>query len=61
MSYQGNPFSKHIQLKINAAHFERWLTLFHQTVDELFAGDKAQETKDRARGIAGVFKHRMGL
>ena len=61
MSYQGNPFSKHVQLSINATHFERWLVLFHQTVDELFAGDKAQEAKDRAKSIAGVFQYKMGL
>ncbi len=61
MSYQGNPFSKHANLNINATHFARWLMLFHQTVDDWFEGAKAQEVKDRAGSIAGVFQHRLGL
>jgi hemoglobin len=61
MSYQGNPFSKHVDLKIHAAHFEQWLKLFQETVDELFEGTRAHEVKDRARSIAGIFQHKMGL
>ena len=61
MSYQGSPFQKHIDLKISAVHFARWLQLFHDTVDELFVGAKATEIKERARNIAGVFQHKMGL
>lgn len=61
MSYQGSPFARHTQLNIDRTHFERWLALFHQTVDELFAGATAQEAKDRARSIAGIFQHKLGL
>ncbi len=60
-SYQSNPFQKHIHLAINATHFNRWLELFTQTVDEHFAGFKADEVKSRAQSIAGVFQHKMGL
>lgn len=60
-SYQGNPFQKHPPLSINASHFERWLKLFTQTVDENFSGSKADETKSRAQSIAGVWQHKMGL
>jgi len=60
-SYQGNPFQKHPPLSINANHFERWLKLFTQTVDENFSGSKADETKSRAQSIAGVWQHKMGL
>jgi len=60
-SYQGNPFQKHISLSIQATHFDRWLTLFTQTVDEQFTGPKAEETKSRAQSIAGVWQHKMGL
>jgi hemoglobin len=60
-TYQGNPFQKHIHLKIDASHFTRWLALFHETVDHLFEGPRAQEIKDRATSIAGIFQHKLGL
>jgi len=59
--YQGNPFEKHLSLSIDSSHFDRWLKLFTQTVDEHFAGTKAVETKSRAQSIAGVWQHKMGL
>ena len=59
--YRGNPFQKHIQLPIERRHFERWLLHFAQTVDDHFSGDKATEAKERARSIAGMFQHKLGL
>ena len=58
-SYQSNPFQKHVALAISASHFDRWLELFHQTVDENFIGDKAGEVKDRSRSIAGVWQYKL--
>ncbi len=60
-SYQGNPFQKHIGLTIQTDHFDRWLQLFTETVDENFSGFKADETKSRAQSIASVWKFKMGL
>jgi hemoglobin len=60
-SYQGNPFQKHIHLAIDSSHFNQWLVLFTETVDENFAGFKADEVKSRAQSIAGVFQHKLGL
>jgi len=57
--YHGRPFPKHLPLPIAAAHFQRWLALFEATVDELFAGFKAEEAKVRARSIAALFEHRL--
>ena len=62
-SYQGDPMTAHIHLHrripMNATHFERWLQLFESTVDELFAGPKAEEAKQRAHTIAGVMEHKV--
>jgi len=33
-------------------HFQRWLEIFEQTVDELFAGEMADAAKIRAKMIA---------
>ena len=62
-SYSGNPMSKHIALNkitpLGEKEFAEWLRLFTDTVDELFAGDKAEETKSRARNIAGLIQHKL--
>ncbi len=50
---------KHIPLPINNSHFEKWLSLFLETVDEHFAGEVAEEAKTRARNIAGVFQFKL--
>jgi len=60
-SYQGNPFQKHVPLPLQATHFDQWLKLFIETVDENFEGDRAREVKDRAQNIARVFQHKLGL
>lgn len=62
-SYQGDPMSPHValhqRLPMEAVHFQRWVELFSNTVDELFAGPKAEEAKQRARSIAGVMVHKV--
>ena len=60
-SYSGNPFQSHVRLPIGKEHFNQWLTLFKQTVDEHFHGEKASEIKMRAESIAGIFQHKLGL
>lgn len=55
-SYQGNPIEPHRRLHaiepLTAAHFDRWLTIFTETVDTLFSGLHAEEAKNRAKLIA---------
>jgi hemoglobin len=54
-TYRGRPFPPHIPLNLQISHFERWLKLFLETVDENFEGLKAEEAKQRALGIARNF------
>jgi len=61
LTYRGNPFEKHIHLNIGAEHFAQWLKLFTETVDRHFAGSNAEEIKQRAQSIAGIFQHKLGL
>ena len=42
-SYRGNPFMPHSELPIEEMHFDIWLKLFHQTLDEHFEGQVAEE------------------
>jgi len=60
-SYRGTPLKPHLHLPVTTVHFSRWLKLFEETVNENFAGAKAEEIKARAWAIAGVFQHKMGL
>lgn len=60
-SYQGNPFQKHVNLPLKAEHFATWIKLFVQVVDDHFTGEKADEIKMRAQGIANIFQHKMKI
>jgi hemoglobin len=57
-NYTGNPMVKHKELhqksEMKEAHFKHWNVLFNQTVDELFAGEKAEEIKQRAMNIGSL-------
>jgi hemoglobin len=59
-SYQGNPLEAHRKLnekvRLTEAHFDQWLKLFHQTIDELFSGKNAEEAKNRSQLIALTWK-----
>lgn len=59
-AYRGNPIQKHLdlhlQVPLKSEHFDRWLSLFQSTVDELFEGPKAEDAKFRAYAISETWK-----
>jgi hemoglobin len=62
-SYRGGAFRPHAvlnaQVPLLAGHFDRWLTLWGETVDELFAGEKAELAKSHALRVARAFHARL--
>jgi hemoglobin len=44
---------------LGAPHFERWLRLWTTTVDDAFAGEKAELAKTQAARIAGSIQRRL--
>jgi hemoglobin len=58
--YKGNPMRIHVDLHaketLKKAHFDQWLLLFNETVDELFQGEKSNLAKTRALSIATVMQ-----
>lgn len=58
-TYNGRPFPPHARLPIDKVHFERWLQLFHETVDELFQGTVAEEAKSRGNKMAALFQIKL--
>lgn len=61
--FRGSPMQTHIHLNeqtpLLPEHFERWLQLFHTTIDELFEGEKAEEAKNRAFAIASTMQYKI--
>ncbi|HET8827878.1 MAG TPA: group III truncated hemoglobin [Pelobium sp.] len=57
--FKGNPFAKHAPLGINPAHFDRWIELFNETIDNNFYGIMAEDAKSRAQLMANMFMKRL--
>ena len=62
-TFKGNPLAVHSALArltpMTAREFDRWVALFHATVDDLFAGPVADEAKLRATRIAFTMQHHL--
>ena len=62
-SYGGGAFrphaALHMRVGLRRAHFERWLVLWFATVDELFAGERAELAKSHALRVASAFHGRL--
>jgi hemoglobin len=61
--YGRNAFSVHLDLHrlepLTPMHFQRWLDIWEGTVDDLFAGPKANLAKVQAGRIAGSISRRL--
>lgn len=61
--YQGDTFGVHDRLHhlspFKDEHFLRWISLFKETANELFAGDKTELIKQRAESIATVMRIKL--
>ena len=62
-SYSGGAYRPHAELHARAplrgGHFLRWVALWTQTVDELFAGPRAELAKGHAQRVANAFHRRL--
>ena len=50
-----------MHMPLSPVHFERWVSLFHETVDALFSGEKAEMAKQRASLIAWTIQNKTGV
>lgn len=61
--YRRNALQVHLALNgrfpLRQKHFDRWLALWTATVDDLFAGEKAELAKLQATRIAGSIHRRL--
>lgn len=57
--YTTNVVEKHLHMALFEEHFDRWLGLFGETIDEYFSGEKAEMAKQRAKSIAWTIQHKI--
>ena len=61
--YEGNPFRAHTlvhaQRDFTPVHFERWLTLFDETLELGWTGPNVQRARDLANNVARVHSHQL--
>jgi len=58
-TYFASTFVAHPKLPVDHVHFQTWLKLFDETVDELFKGTIATEAKWRADKMAVMFETKI--
>lgn len=62
-SYQKNAMKVHMDLHkqspLQQHHYKTWLGYFHETVNELFEGEKAELARQRATSIATVMQIKL--
>jgi hemoglobin len=57
--YNNNMMTAHAKLELKEKDFERWLALFHETINEHFAGEKAELAIQRSTLIAWTMRSKM--
>lgn len=58
-TYFGSPFVPHANLPVENIHFNTWIGIFNETVDELFEGNIAEEAKWRGEKMAEMFQTKI--
>ncbi len=62
--YAGNPLRAHARMHekraFTAVHFERWLSLFHDTVELGWIGPRAERAGQLADRVARVHRQHLG-
>lgn len=65
VKFDGNPIGAHYPINEMAAmekqHFETWLKLWKQTIDENFTGEIADSAKTKAENIANLMAYKMEM
>lgn len=64
-SYKGNPMAVHFPINeiqaIEKHHFEHWLKLWTETVEENFTGETAEMAIYKANNISKLMAHKMEI
>jgi hemoglobin len=58
-TYFDNPFLPHANLPLTSVHFDRWLELFRESLDELFYGEIKEDAMTRSGQMAIIFQSKL--
>lgn len=58
-TYYGSPFAPHAVMPVELEHFERWIELFYETLDEFFEGDNVTKAKMQGSRMATMFHSKI--
>lgn len=65
VSYKGNPMAMHFpvneKVAIEKRHFEHWIKLWTETVEENFMGEMAETAIYKATNIANLMGYKMEM
>jgi len=65
MSYKGNPMAVHFPINqleaMEKRHFEKWLELWKQTIEENFTGQNADMAITKSENIANLMAYKMEM
>jgi hemoglobin len=65
VSYKGNPMAIHFPINSEVAmekfHFEHWIKLWTQTIEENFTGEMAETAIKKATNIANLMGYKMEM
>lgn len=65
VKFDGNPMGAHFPINEKVAmekhHFETWLKLWKETIDQLFSGEMADSAKNKAENIANLMSYKMEM
>lgn len=65
MSYKGNPMAVHFPINqleaMEKKHFEQWLKLWKQTIEENFTGLNASMAITKSENIANLMSYKMEM
>jgi hemoglobin len=57
--YKTNVFEKHMFLGLEKIHFNKWLSYFFETSNEMFEGPIVNTAKSRVKLLATTFMHKL--
>ncbi|HRP90212.1 MAG TPA: group III truncated hemoglobin [Edaphocola sp.] len=58
-TYRGQPFVPHSRMPVDKEHFDRWVGYWHETVDQFFTGNVAEEAKFRGALMSKIFLQKI--
>ncbi len=57
--YKGSVYDKHVPLNLEKIHFEKWISYWEETVNELYAGPKAELACQKAQLLSYTFQSKL--